>query len=61
MTGVVVNDAQTVAYDLENTVSGGWERNASGKLAPRMADLGALMDPKRSVQGTCIDKSACRN
>jgi ubiquitin-like modifier-activating enzyme ATG7 len=25
----------------------GWERNGSGKLAPRLADLGAMMDPKR--------------
>jgi len=25
----------------------GWERNASGKLAPKMADLGPLMDPTR--------------
>ncbi|PWN35749.1 E1-like protein-activating [Meira miltonrushii] len=25
----------------------GWERNNSGKLAPKMADLGPLMDPKR--------------
>lgn len=25
----------------------GWERNTSGKLAPKMADLGPLMDPKR--------------
>lgn len=25
----------------------GWERNASGKLAPKMADLGPLMDPNR--------------
>lgn len=25
----------------------GWERNSSGKLAPKMADLGPLMDPTR--------------
>lgn len=25
----------------------GWERNAAGKLAPKVADLGPLMDPKR--------------
>lgn len=25
----------------------GWERNTSGKLAPKMADLGPLMDPSR--------------
>lgn len=25
----------------------GWERNTAGKLAPKMADLGPLMDPKR--------------
>jgi len=25
----------------------GWERNSSGKLAPKLADLGPLMDPRR--------------
>lgn len=25
----------------------GWERNVQGKLGPRMADLGPLMDPTR--------------
>lgn len=25
----------------------GWERNAQGKLAPKVADLGPLMDPTR--------------
>lgn len=25
----------------------GWEKNTAGKLAPKLADLGALMDPKR--------------
>lgn len=25
----------------------GWEKNAAGKLAPRLADLAPMMDPKR--------------
>ncbi|ORZ01388.1 hypothetical protein BCR43DRAFT_486856 [Syncephalastrum racemosum] len=32
----------------------GWERNAQGKLAPRMADLGPLMDPTR-LADTSVD------
>lgn len=28
----------------------GWERNAQGKLAPKVADLGPLMDPKRLAE-----------
>lgn len=27
----------------------GWERNAQGKLGPRLADLGPLMDPARYI------------
>ncbi|KAG8990072.1 Autophagy protein 7 [Tulasnella sp. JGI-2019a] len=27
----------------------GWERNAAGKLGPRMADLAPMMDPARSI------------
>ncbi|KAI9356997.1 hypothetical protein DFJ73DRAFT_821772 [Zopfochytrium polystomum] len=32
----------------------GWEKNASGKLGPRFADLGPLMDPFRLAQ-TAVD------
>jgi ubiquitin-like modifier-activating enzyme ATG7 len=27
----------------------GWEKNAQGKMAPRMADLAPMMDPVRYV------------
>ncbi|KAJ3190113.1 Autophagy protein 7 [Gaertneriomyces sp. JEL0708] len=32
----------------------GWEKNAAGKLAPRMVDLAPLMDPKR-LADTAVD------
>lgn len=35
------------AYNLKDPVSVGWEKNQAGKLAPRMADLGSMMDPRR--------------
>ncbi|KIM30916.1 hypothetical protein M408DRAFT_272509 [Serendipita vermifera MAFF 305830] len=31
----------------------GWERNAQGKLAPRMADLGSSMDPLQLAEQAC--------
>lgn len=27
----------------------GWEKDLRGKMAPRMADLGSMMDPKQFV------------
>ncbi|ORE09599.1 E1-like protein-activating enzyme Gsa7p/Apg7p [Rhizopus microsporus var. microsporus] len=38
----------------QTTKSVGWERNVQGKLGPRMADLGPLMDPAR-LADTAID------
>ncbi|CAO3614248.1 unnamed protein product [Cunninghamella echinulata] len=35
------------SYPQENVKAVGWERNVQGKLGPRMADLGPLMDPTR--------------
>jgi ubiquitin-like modifier-activating enzyme ATG7 len=32
----------------------GWEKNAAGKLGPRLADLAPLMDPKRLAE-TAVD------
>ncbi|RCH91641.1 Autophagy-protein 7 (Autophagy-E1-like activating enzyme atg7), partial [Rhizopus stolonifer] len=50
------------AYQIECTLEGayqplksvGWERNVQGKLGPRVADLGPLMDPSR-LADTAID------
>ena len=36
-----------LSYDSEKPLAVGWEKNTAGKLAPKLADLGALMDPKR--------------
>ncbi|KAI8994652.1 ubiquitin-like conjugating enzyme [Pilobolus umbonatus] len=38
----------------QNLKSAGWERNVQGKLGPRMADLGPLMDPTR-LADTSVD------
>lgn len=36
-----------VVTNTKGLKSVGWERNVQGKLGPRMADLGPLMDPTR--------------
>lgn len=46
MIGTVSLDSAS-AYDTEKPAAVGWEKNAAGKLAPKLADLGALMDPRR--------------
>ncbi|KAI8647244.1 putative autophagy ubiquitin-activating enzyme ApgG [Parasitella parasitica] len=43
---------ETASYDGLKSV--GWERNVQGKLGPRMADLGPLMDPTR-LADTSVD------
>lgn len=35
------------AYEVQKPTAVGWEKNTAGKLGPKLADLGALMDPKR--------------
>lgn len=37
----------STAYDPIKPTAVGWEKNTAGKLAPKLADLGALMDPIR--------------
>lgn len=37
----------TRADNTSSVAATGWERNASGKLAPKVSDLGPLMDPTR--------------
>lgn len=40
----------TLAPNAYAKVTGsGWERNSAGKLGPRVADLGPMMDPQRDV------------
>ncbi|CAO3621088.1 unnamed protein product [Cunninghamella blakesleeana] len=38
---------ENTIYSQENVKAVGWERNVQGKLGPRVADLGPLMDPTR--------------
>lgn len=33
------------SFNRENPVTTGWERNSQGKLSPKLADLGSLIDP----------------
>ncbi|KAI8333621.1 hypothetical protein BC941DRAFT_473373 [Chlamydoabsidia padenii] len=47
-------DAIFLQQDGINVKSVGWERNVQGKLGPRMADLGPLMDPTR-LADTSVD------
>lgn len=43
-------DGAEMAGDAKRPATVGWEKNEKGKLGPRMADLGPLMDPTRCVQ-----------
>jgi ubiquitin-like modifier-activating enzyme ATG7 len=43
---IVDTELPTTSNYLEGK-SVGWERNVQGKLGPRLADLGPLMDPAR--------------
>ncbi|CAO3599637.1 unnamed protein product [Absidia cylindrospora] len=47
-------DATFLNQNQTNVKSVGWERNVQGKLGPRMADLGPLMDPTR-LADTSVD------
>ncbi|CDS12593.1 hypothetical protein LRAMOSA04779 [Lichtheimia ramosa] len=60
--GKGINDTRLLEAELPTTAyyhdkepkAVGWERNVQGKLAPRMADLGPLMDPLR-LADTSVD------
>ncbi|CAO1627379.1 unnamed protein product [Sympodiomycopsis kandeliae] len=39
-----------LSTDTANPASIGWERNPQGKVAPKVSDLGPLMDPKRLAE-----------
>lgn len=64
LTGVFPHDVQPYsaavpiaaqAADTSKPSAVGWERNAQGKLAPKMADLGPLMDPTRQAKIKCAE------
>jgi len=46
--GVVsIGEAAGVQVQATRPAALGWEKNAQGKLGPRVADLGGMMDPRR--------------
>lgn len=46
LTSIVSLESAEV-YNITSLSAVGWEKNQAGKLAPRVADLGGLMDPRR--------------
>ncbi|TPX43321.1 hypothetical protein SeLEV6574_g05134 [Synchytrium endobioticum] len=50
----IVVDVKMPGSLADPPASVGWEKNAAGKLGPRMADLAPLMDPKR-LADTAVD------
>lgn len=46
------------AGNVERPAVRGWEKNTAGKVAPRLADLGAMMDPER-YRFLVSDTSSC--
>ncbi|KAI4526196.1 E1-like protein-activating [Schizophyllum commune Loenen D] len=52
---------QTSLAPSPRPAAAGWERNPQGKLGPRMADLGSMMDPVRlSLQATALNLKLMR-
>ncbi|TRM69789.1 hypothetical protein BD626DRAFT_18463 [Schizophyllum amplum] len=52
---------QTSLSSAARPSAAGWERNPQGKLGPRMADLGSMMDPVRlSLQATALNLKLMR-
>ncbi|KAH9825098.1 hypothetical protein DFH28DRAFT_1091498 [Melampsora americana] len=45
MTTIELPDQETQSTEKPNAI--GWEKNSAGKLGPKMADLGPMMDPTR--------------